>query len=98
MAANVEIMQARDSENPALRRYDEVAQLLTGDPAATARDGVAWARSLCATLQIPPLGDYGLTAADFDSLIENAARSNSMKGNPAALTPDDLRGILERAL
>jgi alcohol dehydrogenase class IV len=39
-----------------------------------------------------------VSEADLADLIEKSARSSSMKGNPIALTPDELRGILTQAL
>lgn len=52
---------------------------------------------LCTALQIPPLRTYGVKREDFPVLIEKARASNSMKGNPVALTDDELCEILERA-
>ncbi|NDJ79147.1 MAG: iron-containing alcohol dehydrogenase, partial [Chloroflexi bacterium] len=98
MAINVDVLRRRDSENPALARYDEVARLLTGDVHATAQDGVAWISELCQMLNVPALSRFGFGEADFDALIEKAGRSSSMKGNPIQLTVDEMREILQRAL
>jgi alcohol dehydrogenase class IV len=98
MAANVAALRARQPESPALRRYDEVARLLTRDKSATAADGAAWVGELCQTLNVPGLSSYGLTQADFPVLIEKAARSSSMKGNPITLTTDEHQNILKRAM
>jgi alcohol dehydrogenase class IV len=98
MAANVAALRTRQPESSALRRYDEVARLLTGNEAATAADGAVWVGELCAALSVPGLASYGAAQADFPALIEKAARSSSMKGNPILLTTDELEGILERAL
>jgi alcohol dehydrogenase class IV len=98
MAANVAALRERAPDHPALRRYDEIAQLLTGDARATADQGVAWVRELVAELSIPGLATYGLDEAAFATLIPAAQRSSSMKGNPVALTDDELRAILQRAL
>jgi alcohol dehydrogenase class IV len=98
MAMNVRALLERAPENRALRRYDEVAFILTGNPQATASDGVTWVEDLCEALQVPPLSAYGLTQADFPTLIEKAAQSSSMKGNPIALTPKEMAEILGEAL
>jgi alcohol dehydrogenase class IV len=39
---NVRALQMRQPQNPALERYGEVAQWLTGSPAASVNDGVRW--------------------------------------------------------
>jgi alcohol dehydrogenase class IV len=97
-AANIAALNMSDPENPVLARYDAVAQWLTGDPAATAADGVNWLRELVADLRIPGLGDYGVRAADFPIITEKAQRASSMQGNPIRLTPPQLSAILDEAL
>lgn len=98
MAANVRALREREPHNPSLARYDDVARLLTGDHYATADDGVAWVAELVEVLGIPGLGAYGLAEADFDDVIDQSARSSSMKGNPIVLTADEMAAILARAL
>ncbi len=98
MAANVQALSQRDPTNPALQRYDEVAQLLTGEPAARAVEGIAWVRRLVQSLPVPGLGTYGLSAAALPDLIQKATRASSMKGNPIELTESELRQILQHAL
>ena len=55
-------------------------------------------RELVAELNVPGLGTYGLDEAAFAALIPAAQRSSSMKGNPIALTDDELRDTLKQAL
>lgn len=98
MAVNLQALQGRDPDNPALRRYDEVARLLTGSDQATAADGVVWVQDLCRDLQIPSLSTFGLTREDFPPLIEKAGRASSMQGNPIKLTDEELVEILSRAM
>jgi alcohol dehydrogenase class IV len=98
MAVNVQALRARQLDNPALARYDEVARILTGHDDATATAGVEWVAALCRDLQIPGLAAYGLTEADFPNLIEKAQQASSMKGNPIELTVEELGEILERAM
>jgi alcohol dehydrogenase class IV len=98
MEINVRALQERGPENPALARYDEIAQILTGDLGATADDGVAWVQELCATLNVPNLSTYGLTLEDIPDLIKNASAASSMQGNPIKLTDKEMEEILERAL
>jgi alcohol dehydrogenase class IV len=95
---NVEALRSRAPESPALARYDEVARLLTGQPHATAADAVRWIATLCRRFEIPPLGAYGVTAADIPSLVSRAADSSSMKGNPIRLTQEELEEIVGRAI
>lgn len=98
MATNVAALKTRDPDNPALKRYDEVARLLKGDPKATASDGVAWIQELCEVLTVPTLSNYGVEEEHFPTIIEKARNASSMKGNPIQLTDDELRLILGSAL
>ena len=98
VAVNLRALRERQPDSPALPRYEQVARLLTADPAARAEEAAAWLQSTCADLGIPPLRQYGVTNDDFPLLIEKAQRASSMKGNPIKLTPVELEEILQLAL
>lgn len=95
--ANCRALRSRKPNGEALRRYNEVALLLTGNPKATADDAVTWVASLVSDLQIQRLSVYGLNADNTPELIEKAAHASSMKPNPIVLTREELAEILERA-
>jgi alcohol dehydrogenase class IV len=95
---NVRALQSREPDNPLLKRFDEVARILTGDPAAMAQDGVEWTARIGETLKIPGLAAYGVKPDDFPTIVEKSERASSMKGNPITLTPAELTEILERAI
>lgn len=80
-----------------LRRYNDVARLLTGVATARAPDCLPWLRGLCRDLKVRRLGDLGIERGDFDLIAGKAIESSSMKGNPVELTPAQLREILERS-
>jgi alcohol dehydrogenase class IV len=98
MVVNVEALRRRDPEGQALRRYDDVSRILTGDDRASAADGVSWVSALCHDLRIPSLSAYGVTEADIPEIVEAASRSSSMRGNPVVLTPEEMAEVLQRAL
>jgi alcohol dehydrogenase class IV len=98
MAINVRALQERAPQSAALRRYDEVAQILTGDARASAEAGVAWVQALCQALNVPPLATYGLAEESFPNLIDKASVASSMQGNPIKLTLEEMEEILRRAL
>jgi alcohol dehydrogenase class IV len=98
MEANVNALCEREPGNPALARFEEVAQILTADPTATAFEGVNWVYELSEVLKIPSLAKFGVRKADFRSIVEKAARASSMKGNPVKLEHNELTTILEKAL
>lgn len=98
MHVNVRALASRAPAHPALRRYDEIARILTNDPGACADDGVGWVRDLARELQIPGLREYGVEPAAFEQIAGKAAAASSMQGNPIRLTPGELREVLEAAL
>jgi alcohol dehydrogenase class IV len=98
MAANVAALHDRATGGPALRRYEEVARILTGRPDATIADGIRWVYGLCADLGVPPLGRYGVPAAEIPAVVAETQRAGSTKGNPIALTDDELAEVLRQAL
>jgi len=98
MAVNVRALRGRQPGGEILRRYDEIARILTGIDGATAEDGIAWVKALVADLQIPSLAAYGVTERDFPALVEKTAIASSTKANPILLTLDELREILVLAL
>jgi alcohol dehydrogenase class IV len=87
---NVRALRARQPNAPALARYDEVARIVTGNPAARAEDGATWLRALVDELDVPRLATYGMR----DSA---AKKASSMQGNPIVLTDDELAEALRDA-
>ncbi len=98
MAINLQAIRTQNSSVDLTARFDEIGRLLTGNPAAVGEDGVTWLMNLCQTMEVPSLGNYGLTHADFPALIEKAIVSSSMKGNPVLLTEEAMAEILDRAM
>ena len=100
MEANIEALNARQPDHPALKRYTELAQILTGEKGATALDGAAWVSQRVHELQIPRLSAYGLEPGDFAlrQAVQKTQQANSFKGNPIVLDEEELMAILERAL
>ncbi len=97
MEANIRALEERG--DPALiERYREIARLLTGDPRADTRDGVAWVHALRAEMKVPRLSEAGLSVADCSRVIPLAQRASSMQGNPIKLSENELSRILEAAL
>jgi alcohol dehydrogenase class IV len=98
MTGNLRALQTRAPDDPVLPRFTTVARLLTGDPAASAEDGVAWIDTLVRELGVPRLGAYGLTPADVPAVAAQAARASSMKANPIQLETEELERILAAAI
>jgi alcohol dehydrogenase class IV len=96
--ANVEALRSGPPGGPALDRYAEAARLVTGDPAASIEDGLAWVRETVTLLAVPGLATFGVRPQHAGDVAAQAARSSSMQGNPVALSDSDLRAIVLQAL
>jgi alcohol dehydrogenase class IV len=81
-----------------LDRYAEAARLLTGRPAASVEDGLAWIRETLTLLRVPGLASFGLGPQQADDIAAKALVSSSMKGNPVALSHADLKAVFLQAL
>ena len=98
MEANIEALKTRQPEHPSLRRYDEIAKILTGEDTVTDSDGVEWTSQLVDDLKIPRLSEYGMHEEQFPEAVEKTIKANSFKGNPIPLNEQELKEILEKAL
>jgi alcohol dehydrogenase class IV len=95
MEANLQALERRDPRSELLTRYREVSVILTGNPQASAEDGVRWVSELVSALRIPPLSEFGVRA---EALPELAAKASSMRANPIPLTQREIVRIVESAL
>lgn len=100
MEANITALETRQPEHPALGRYTDIAQILTGKKEAVALDGARWAMELVEELKIPRLSAYGMVPGDFAlrEAVQKTQKANSFKGNPIVLDEQELTMILEKAL
>ncbi len=98
MAVNRRALQERAPDSPLAARYEEVARLLTGNPAASAEEGVAWVARLARDLDVPSLAACGVKAEHVPLIVERAAAASGTKANPIELTRAELAEILRRAI
>ena len=95
MAANVGALRGRPGAEAVLARAAEVGRLLSGREHADA--AVEWLRGTVERLHLPGLAELGVSPADLPAIAGQAQHSSSMKGNPVALSVDQLVAILEAA-
>ena len=98
LSVNLRALRARAPGHPSLARFEDVARWLTGQPGATAEEGIAWIAALVRDLGVPGLSRYGAAVTDVPGLVTRAQAASSMKANPIALTPAELAEIVERAM
>lgn len=94
-AANVRALRERDPGAPALARYAQAAAMLGGGADAAAEDAAPLLADLARRLGVGKLARFGIGRGDLPEIARKAALSGSMRGNPVALTRDELMAILE---
>jgi alcohol dehydrogenase class IV len=97
MEMNIRAIKRQIPHSTALHKYDDVAQIVTGNHTAKASDGIRWTQELCKELHTPSFHEMGLTKEDFPQIVAMAKRASSFKGNPIELTDAELLDILEQA-
>jgi len=95
---NVNLLKKNDSFSDSVKRFDTIAQILTNNANASATDAVGWIKNICVEMRIPPLKDFGLNDSLIPEIVRQAKKSSSTKGNPAALTAEELSQILLQAI
>lgn len=98
METNLKALESRYAGHSAIKKYDEIARLLTGVELASAWDGVQWVSTLVHELNIPPLSAHGMTETHIPEAVQKTLNASSYKGNPILLNEWELREILEKAL
>jgi alcohol dehydrogenase len=98
---NIEAMQQREPENPALAKYAQVGRLLIGrdelDDSAAHSALIELLAEWSERLELPRLSGYGINAEDFPMIVANS-RGSSMQTNPIVLTDEEINGILVQRL
>jgi len=98
---NIEAMMAREPENIALKKYAELGRLFSGEQRLS--DSQAY-QALVNCLEdwtdqmaLPPLGQFGIAAADVARIVANS-RGSSMQTNPILLTDEELVQLVSTRL
>lgn len=94
---NIEAMESRDPDHPALARYAKAARVLSGiasaSPAEDRRNLVGLLQRWTQRLGLPTLSALGVAAGDVDRIVAQS-RGSSMKTNPVVLADDEIRELL----
>ena len=98
IAANVNALQEKNPESPALVKFKDVARWLTGSPSAGAVELVQWLHELSRDLNIPSLSAYGLERGHIPDLVARSLKASSMNTNPVPLTETELYHVIEKSI
>ncbi len=95
---NIEVMQSRAPDNPALAKYAAVGRLF-GHREPIDEDGaqqllIAVLEGWTRTMSLPTLSALGVSESDFPRIIANS-RGSSMKTNPVVLADEEVRRVLQ---
>ena len=81
-----------------MRRYKDVANACLGKDDATVAELVEWIEDLVAFCGVPKLSMFGMKDEDVADSVVKSMQSSSMKGNPVALTAEELELMLRNAM
>lgn len=102
IAANVSALREQSPGHATLGRYSTAGRALTGDAGMSDSDAVdrliAATAALARDLNIPRLGNFGLTREAIPEMVALARKSSSMRCNPVMLPDAVLGAILQRSL
>jgi len=98
MEANIKELKSKQKSSIALFKYNEIAKIITRNEDADLFDCIVFVRKLCDFFGIPNLADLGLSKNKINTIVEQAQRASSMKGNPILLPYEELQNILTSAL
>ncbi len=100
-AVNINAMLQREPENPALKRYARLADILCEerirDHAMAFQRLLALLQDWTKRMQLPRLSSFGLHELDLEHIIKHC-RGSSMKTNPIILTDAEVREVLSQRL
>ncbi|MBM4207450.1 MAG: iron-containing alcohol dehydrogenase [Gammaproteobacteria bacterium] len=96
-AVNINALQSREPQHPALAKYAQVGRLLCGkqelDDSAAQLALITLLAEWADRLELPKLNTYGISETDFPHIVSNS-RGNSMLTNPVLLTDEEINSIL----
>ncbi len=95
---NIQALEERAAESPALEKYNELARLITNSRNAKLSDALQWIKDTCMQLFVPGLEDFGISESHIPTIVDKAKNASSMKGNPIQLTDNELADILSESL
>lgn len=98
---NINCMMSREQDNLALAKYARLGEVLCQrrhpSPAAAREALIELLRDWTASMQLPPLRNFGIDESGLDHVVAHA-RGSSMKTNPIVLTDDELKTVLRMRL
>ncbi len=99
--ANIDLMEARDADNPALAKYAHIGRLFRGrthvDDVGARVFLVHLLKEWTEQLKLPRLSAYGMNEADISRVVSHC-RGSSMKTNPIVLTDGEVADLLRKRL
>ena len=98
---NIQAMRDREPDNPALRRYIRLAEIICAqrfrDPQLAWHMLVERLMAWTEHMRLARLAEYEVSQSDLDHIVAHS-RGSSMKTNPIVLSDAELHNILERRL
>ena len=96
---NIEALHQRAEHGLSLNKYARIGRLFVDDPTLSTVQALLQLQNRLANwtqkLNLPRLGDFGITRDDYPRIIDNISPS-SMKTNPLVLEKNEIRELLDQ--
>ncbi len=98
VSANIAALTAESTQHPYLGRYAELGRRLTGNRSLGHNEALDSCQrflfDLVAKLNVSPLCEFGLAAANIPDMVALARKASSMRYNPVVLSDETLSHVL----
>jgi len=98
---NIEAMQSRQPENPALIKYAEIGRIMTKEAGLNDQEARSALIDLLGEwtvrLRMPCLSGYGISQSDVAKIVAGS-RGNSMQTNPIELSDKEIAKLIDSRL
>lgn len=85
----------KESALKSLMKYQEVARILTGNPDAEPDDASYYINEIAQYMHIRDIAFPEVDSKQIDLVTRQSEKSSSMKGNPVALSSDQIKNIIK---
>ncbi|MDH5231085.1 MAG: iron-containing alcohol dehydrogenase [Gammaproteobacteria bacterium] len=98
---NIQAMQQRESNNPALEKYANLGRLFSQSFSSNIEQAldnlIGSLKEYTTAMEIPLLSVYGVRGSDISRIVANS-RGSSMKTNPIVLRDDEIAALIQKRL
>jgi len=94
---NLQVAQTQDGRAETIRRFSDLAALVTRGEQNEAQGLIEWVRRLVTAIGVRGVRRFGVLESEYGLIATRSLAASSMQGNPVPLSPDQVVAILRDA-